>query len=165
MVGRNGSGKSTLFRLILGEDSLDDGVISFPEHYRIGALDQHLNFTKDTIRDEVAQSLPHGQEHDTSVKPKRYSPDLVFLFKTSTSPHEFSGGFQIRVKLAQLLLSEPNLLLLDEPTTILIFWVSAGSNDSSDLGKTKSSVSPTIKPFSNALAPIRWQFIEKNSKR
>ena len=46
LVGRNGTGKSTLFKLILGEESADDGEISIPKGYKIGALKQHLVFTE-----------------------------------------------------------------------------------------------------------------------
>ena len=51
-VGRNGSGKSTLFKIILGEITPDDGVINIPKGYRIGALDQHIHFTKPTVLEE-----------------------------------------------------------------------------------------------------------------
>lgn len=119
VVGRNGSGKSTLGRLILGQDTVDEGDISSPDHYRIAGLDQHLKFNQLTIVDEVAQSLHPGEIHD------RWKAEKILSglgFPTSDfdrSPAEFSGGFQIRIKLAQLLLAEPDCLILDEPTNYL----------------------------------------------
>lgn len=119
IIGRNGYGKSTLFRVIQGSDILDEGDISYPEHYKIGALDQHLVFTEKTIVDEVAQVLHVDQQHDVWKAEKMLS-GLGFLASDfGRSPDEFSGGYQIRIKLAQLLLSEPDLLLLDEPTNYL----------------------------------------------
>ncbi len=119
IVGRNGSGKSTLFRLILGEDSVDEGTISFPDTYTIGGLDQHLKFEKPTIVEEVSQSLSKSQEHEI-WKAEKLLSGLGFAPTDFNKPaSDFSGGFQIRVKLAQLLLSEPNCLLLDEPTNYL----------------------------------------------
>ena len=52
IVGRNGHGKTTLFRLITGSEDPDRGKIVIPKHYRIGHVNQHLSFTKDTILDE-----------------------------------------------------------------------------------------------------------------
>ena len=49
VVGRNGSGKTTLFRVILGEEALDSGAVRIPKNYRIGYLEQHISFTKDTL--------------------------------------------------------------------------------------------------------------------
>ena len=52
LIGRNGTGKSTLFKLILGEESYDEGEISIPKNYRIGTLRQHcLLYTSPSPRD------------------------------------------------------------------------------------------------------------------
>ncbi len=119
VIGRNGAGKSTLFHLLTGGDTIDDGTISIPENYKIGTLDQHLNFEKENIVDEVCQSLPHNKEHD-QWRGEKILSGLGFSAKDFLRhSSEFSGGFQIRIKLAQLLLSEPDLLLLDEPTNYL----------------------------------------------
>ena len=119
IVGRNGYGKSTLFRIILGTDRADEGDITYPELYHMKALDQHLMFTEDTIVGEVALVLPEDQSYDV-WKAEKLLSGLGFLSTDFTrNPSEFSGGYQMRIKLAQLLLSEPDLLLLDEPTNYL----------------------------------------------
>ena len=127
LVGRNGHGKSTLFKLILGQEEPDSGEITIPRNYRIGHLEQHLDFTQPTILEEAALGLPEEEFHSI------YKAEAI-LFGLGFSqadlekaPREFSGGFQIRINLAKLLLSEPNLLLLDEPTNYLditsVRWV------------------------------------------
>ena len=119
IIGRNGHGKSTLIRLLESEDGLDEGEIVKPDNYRIGALEQHLNFNKASIAEEVAQVLPDEEKHEAWRAEKLLS-GLGFAPTDFVRPaSEFSGGFQIRIKLAALLLSEPDLLLLDEPTNYL----------------------------------------------
>lgn len=119
IVGRNGSGKSTLFRLILGQDTLEEGEISYPDTYQIGGLDQHLKFDQENILDQVAQALPPDQIHDRWKAEKLLSGLGFAVSDFGRSAAEFSGGYQIRIKLAELLLSEPDCLLLDEPTNYL----------------------------------------------
>ncbi|EKD42772.1 MAG: hypothetical protein ACD_73C00025G0001, partial [uncultured bacterium] len=119
LVGRNGHGKSTLFRLILGEEEVDAGLITTPRNYRIGHLAQHLHFTKPTILEEVCLGLLPDEEHD-HYKAERILFGLGFNDDDmSKPPAQFSGGFQVRLNLAKVLVSNPNLLLLDEPTNYL----------------------------------------------
>lgn len=119
LVGRNGCGKSTLFRILLSEESLDEGTISAPRGYRIGHLAQHLSFTSPTILEEACLGLPED-ERDQQYRGEIILAGLGFREEEmSLPPSHFSGGFQIRINLAKLLLSEPNLLLLDEPTNYL----------------------------------------------
>lgn len=119
LVGRNGFGKTTLFRLILGQEEPDSGDITIPRNYRIGHLEQHLHFEQSTVLDEAALGLPEDEVHSI-YKAEAILFGLGFSQDDlARSPHEFSGGFQIRINLAKLLLSEPNLLLLDEPTNYL----------------------------------------------
>ncbi|MGK0255794.1 MAG: ATP-binding cassette subfamily F protein 3, partial [Arcobacteraceae bacterium] len=119
LVGRNGTGKSTLFKLILNEEFYDDGEISIPKNYKIGALKQHLEFHEKSLLDEVSLSL------DADDKFSVYKVEKILFglgFGESDlekSPLSFSGGYQIRINLAKLLITEPNLLLLDEPTNYL----------------------------------------------
>src|SRR6056297_114206 len=116
LVGRNGHGKTTLLRLITGEESPDTGSVTVPRDYRLGFLPQTLNFSGQTILDEACMGLPEFQRHEHWRAEKVLcglgfeSPDM------SRSPHTFSGGFQIRLNLAKVILSAPNALLLDEPT-------------------------------------------------
>ena len=119
LVGRNGSGKSTLFKIILGLIEPDIGEVLIPKNYKIGALEQHLKFSKNSIRDEVSLALSHDARYDI-YKVEKILFGLGFTKEDlDSSPLSFSGGYQIRINLAKLLVAEPNLLLLDEPTNYL----------------------------------------------
>jgi ATP-binding cassette subfamily F protein 3 len=119
LVGRNGHGKTTLFRLIAGEDQPDSGTINIPRGYRIGYLQQQIRFTEDTVRAEGARALP-DEERNNIWKVEKILFGLGFAEEDMVChPAELSGGFQVRMNLAKVLLSEPDLLLLDEPNNFL----------------------------------------------
>jgi len=119
LVGRNGSGKSTLFKLILGEESADEGEVSIPKGYKIGTLKQHLEFSEPTLREEAALALTDEMKYDV-YRVEKILFGLGFIAEDlEKDPLSFSGGYQIRINLAKLLVTEPNLLLLDEPTNYL----------------------------------------------
>jgi ATP-binding cassette subfamily F protein 3 len=119
LVGRNGHGKSTLFQMILGNVEYDSGEITIPKNYRIGHLEQHLKFTKPTVLEEGCLGLKPEDEYET-WKVERILFGLGFTEKDmEKDPLLFSGGYQIRLNLAKLLVSEPDMLMLDEPTNYL----------------------------------------------
>ena len=119
LIGRNGSGKSTLLRILLNEELPDKGEIKIPARYRISSLRQHLSFTEPTILGEVCLALQEEEQFDT-FKAEKILMGLGFTtadFKRA--PSEFSGGMQIRLNLAKVLLENPDCLFLDEPTNYL----------------------------------------------
>ena len=119
LVGRNGMGKSSLFRLILGKEIPDKGTISKRKNYIIGALDQHIVFTQPTLIEEAALGL-RPDEKDCIYKAETILFGLGFKEEDlERSPSEFSGGYQLRLNLAKVLIGEPDCLLLDEPTNYL----------------------------------------------
>ncbi|OGC04842.1 ABC transporter ATP-binding protein [candidate division WOR-1 bacterium RIFOXYA12_FULL_43_27] len=119
LVGRNGSGKTTLFKLIMGEIEPDCGRIVLPKNYTVGYLKQHLNFTEGTVLAEACLGLKND-EKDQVWKAEKILSGLGFSeAEFYKSPLEFSGGFQVRLNLAKVLLADPHLLLLDEPTNYL----------------------------------------------
>lgn len=119
LVGRNGSGKSTLFKILLGEELADKGDIIIPKNYRIGTLKQHLNFTEPTIIQEGMTALRGDAQFD-QYKVEKMLMGLGFKISDfERAPSEFSGGYQIRLNLAKVLLEDPDCLLLDEPTNYL----------------------------------------------
>ncbi len=127
LVGRNGHGKTTLFRMIIGEESYDTGVITIPGNYRIGCVRQRLAFTEDTVLKEGVKGLSES-EKDCYWKVEKILAGLGFSESDmQRHPDEFSGGFQVRINLSKVLVSEPDLLLLDEPTNYLditsIRWI------------------------------------------
>lgn len=127
LVGRNGHGKSTLFRIIVGEESYEDGTLTMPRGYRIGHVQQQIQFTEKSVLAEGMRGLT-AAEKDHHWKVEKILAGLGFSDGDMVrDPHEFSGGFQVRLNLAKMLVSEPDLLLLDEPTNYLditsIRWV------------------------------------------
>ena len=121
LVGLNGSGKSTLFKILAGLESIDSGNIRIPKDYKIGYLTQHINLTKDSILNEAISSIPQDEDGtDRTYLAKAMLSGLGFTDESlSLSPYKLSGGFQVRLELAKLLLTNPNLLLLDEPSNYL----------------------------------------------
>ena len=115
-VGRNGAGKSTLLRVLLGEEEVEKGDVIHHPSLRIGYLRQHDPFQEGEsaldflMRDSGAPDWQCGQVAGQFELKGEYLEGPV---------KALSGGWQTRVKLAALLLHDPNLLMLDEPTNFL----------------------------------------------
>ena len=119
LVGRNGHGKSTLFKMIAGVEAIDEGEIHQPKDYKIGYLQQTIDFTKDTVLEEGCTALP-ADEPDGQWRVEKVLSGLGFQEEDfMRHPDEFSGGYQMRINLAKVLVSQPDLLMLDEPTNFL----------------------------------------------
>lgn len=128
LVGRNGHGKTTLLNMIAKTDHPDDGRITCPSGYRIGVLSQKISFEKASVLEEAMLGLL-AHEKDHSWKAEKILAGLGFSQSDmAKAPGLFSGGFQVRLNLAKVLISEPDLLILDEPTNYLditsIRWIS-----------------------------------------
>ena len=116
LIGRNGCGKSTLCHVLLGQEELDAGEVVRSRKLRLGYLRQHDPFLD-------GETVLEFLERD-SGQPEWRCGEIAWQFQL---PHgmlhapvrELSGGWQTRVKLAALLLLDPNLLVLDEPTNFL----------------------------------------------
>lgn len=119
LVGRNGTGKSSLFRMLTGREIPDKGTIAKRKNYIIGALDQHIVFTQPTLIEEAALGL-RVEERDCIYKAETILFGLGFKEEDlMLPPQQFSGGYQLRLHLAKVLVGEPDCLLLDEPTNYL----------------------------------------------
>jgi ATP-binding cassette subfamily F protein 3 len=117
IIGPNGSGKTTLLRVMLGEEGADDGDIRWGANLNIGYYDQRLDdFDPDiTVMDAASEGrLQKAQEiRDVLALMLFRGNDIDKLMGM------LSGGERARVRLAQLLLDKPNVLVLDEPTNHL----------------------------------------------
>src|SRR5438552_12649753 len=115
-IGRNGAGKSTLLRILLGEEELDSGEIIRHPSLRLGYLRQHDPF----LPDETALGFLMRDSGEPDWKCGEVAGQFELKGAYLEGPvAQLSGGWQTRLKLAALLLHEPNLLLLDEPTNFL----------------------------------------------
>lgn len=115
-IGRNGAGKSTLLKILLGEEELDSGEIVRHPNLRIGYLRQHDPF----LEGETALEFLQRDSGQPAWKCGEVAGEFELKGTYLDGPiKKLSGGWQTRVKLAALLLQEPNLLLLDEPTNFL----------------------------------------------
>lgn len=115
-IGRNGAGKSTLLKILLGEEELDSGEVIRHPSLRLGYLRQHDPF----LPEESALDFLMRDSGEPNWKCAEVAGQFELKGAYLEGPiAKLSGGWQTRVKLAALLLHEPNLLLLDEPTNFL----------------------------------------------
>jgi ATP-binding cassette subfamily F protein 3 len=145
-VGRNGAGKTTLFRMIANELAPESGSINLPRHARMGRVEQEapagegslIDFVLSADRERtslLAEAETATDAHriadiqtrlvdiDAHAAPSRAARILAGLgfdeAAQQRSLSSFSGGWRMRVALAAVLFSAPDLLLLDEPTNYL----------------------------------------------
>lgn len=149
LVGRNGIGKTTLFALIRQQLQPEDGSVEYPSTWRVSWLSQNVPPTNrsaidfvmdgDTTLRQLQREIEHAQQSLGGVEIARalaefedrggYSFEsraatilsgLGFAAEDHAKPHEeFSGGWRIRLNLAQTLMCPADLMLLDEPTNHL----------------------------------------------
>ncbi len=119
VVGRNGHGKTTLFRILAGREEADEGTVSVPRNYRVGYVEQQLDFADPTVLGEAARGL-RSEARDQMWRVEKILAGLGFsAADLSKSPWELSGGFQVRLNLTKVLLADFDMLLLDEPNNYL----------------------------------------------
>lgn len=116
MIGRNGVGKTTLIKILIGEEEADDGEIIFSDEVKIGYLSQGANFDE---TEKVIDYLIRTTGRESWACSKIASKFGIDHIKVNYNIGDLSSGYRMRIKLAQMMLSEPNFLLLDEPSNFL----------------------------------------------
>ena len=123
IVGNNGSGKTTFLKMLLGEEPTNKGKIVIGETVVFGYYSQDLIKVKDDFKvidvvKEVAEYIPleKGKQLSAAQLLERFlfPRDMHYTFV-----HKLSGGEKRRLKLLRVLMSNPNFLILDEPTNDL----------------------------------------------
>lgn len=116
LIARNGTGKTTLLSIVSGHESCDSGNIIFRNGIKVGYLEQTPKFdANDTVLDAC---FNHQGEEEKVLKAKQVLTQL-HIDDLCQKIGELSGGQQKRVALANVLITEPDLLILDEPTNHL----------------------------------------------
>jgi len=149
ITGANGAGKTSLFKLLLGELSVDSGNMTFPAELSIAHMAQEVDYRDvvaveyvidgDQKLRETERALAHAEEihddlmiarlhetlHNTDGYNAHYRAEQLLhglgfsQEDCQRSVRSFSGGWRIRLNLAQVLMNPGDLLLLDEPTNHL----------------------------------------------
>lgn len=124
LIAKNGTGKSTLLSILSGKEGYDSGNIIFKRDLKVGILEQNPFFDpKESVLDAC---FNHHGEAEKVLRAKQILTQLKI--KDLNQPMgELSGGQQKRIALANVLITEPGLLILDEPTNHLdlemIVWL------------------------------------------
>lgn len=124
LIAKNGTGKTTLLSILTGKEGYDSGDIIFKRDLKIGILEQNPVFNpEESVLDAC---FNHNGESEKVLRAKQILTQLKI--KDLNQPMgELSGGQQKRIALANVLITEPDLLILDEPTNHLdlemIVWL------------------------------------------
>ena len=116
LIAKNGTGKSTLLSIIAGKEGSDSGSVVFRRDIKVGILEQTPPFDpEETVLDAC---FNHHGEEEKVLRAKQILTQLK-IRDLQQPMGQLSGGQQKRVALANVLITEPDLLILDEPTNHL----------------------------------------------
>ena len=116
LIAKNGTGKSTLLSILTGKEGYDSGDIIFRRDIRVGMLEQSPAF--DPEESVLNACFNHQGDPEKVLKAKQILTKLK-IRDLQQPMGQLSGGQQKRVALANVLITEPDLLILDEPTNHL----------------------------------------------
>jgi energy-dependent translational throttle protein EttA len=122
IIGANGAGKTTLFRMIVGQEKPDSGVLRVGDTVKLAYMDQSRDALKgdNTAYEEIAQGAEFFEVGKRMINVRAYVSGFGFRGPDQQKRlKDLSGGERNRVHLAKLLRSGGNVLLLDEPTNDL----------------------------------------------
>lgn len=158
VVGKNGMGKSTLFELIAGKIEPDTGRIQF-ETEVLGYLPQEFNFSDQLVGEYLEKHLENPWD---SYKFDVLANELKFIrFNLYQEIHTLSEGQKMKLKMMEVLLKDPTVLLIDEPTNHLdiegIMWF---ENYIKHLKKTVVMISHDREFLNNTVDEI-WEIENK----
>src|SRR3989338_2456888 len=115
-IGRNGAGKSTLCKIVTGHEEADSGSVSRSSDLRLSYLEQHDVFRLDETPLQFLERYTGVEEWRCGEMAGKFRLKNDILTAPMSS---LPGGYRTRVKLAAMLLQDPNFLILDEPTNYL----------------------------------------------
>ena len=116
MIGRNGAGKTTLLKILMGIEEPDDGEIILSDDVRIGYLRQQGDFDENEKVIDYLVRITGKESWKCSKIASRFGIDHI---KVNYNLGNLSSGYRMRVKLSEMMLYEPNFLILDEPSNFL----------------------------------------------
>ena len=116
LIAKNGTGKSTLLSILSGKEGYDSGDIIFRRDLKVGFLEQTPTFQPD---DSVLDACFNHQGNEEKILKAKQILTQLKIRNLQQPMSQLSGGQQKRVALANVLITEPDLLILDEPTNHL----------------------------------------------
>ena len=116
LIAKNGTGKSTLLSILTGKEGYDEGKIVFRNDLRVGYLEQTPDYNPD---DSVLDACFNHEGNDEKVLRAKQILTRLKISDLTQPMGQLSGGQRKRVALANVLITEPELLILDEPTNHL----------------------------------------------